>query len=192
MYTPTISLHRRNLRKAICDSFPGENPEKIFKKIAPSRSHVITMYDLEPYCEMGKIPAASLDMIFSPYGVKEVQIALPQFIQFINDDFPNYDTEPHLNPEITQKQKFILSKFLGVLRTKYGTTLSQRWNSALTRNPPNTLNTTLRLSALCHLYQNMNLPFSVSEFVDSLFAFYGAKIEGINFAQFGSLFSAIP
>lgn len=191
MFTPSITLHRRNLRNAICEAFPGETPAAVFKKIARPKSQLITLFDLEPYCQKESIPAAVLETIFAPYGVKDVEISLPQFIQFLNDDFPNYDTDAHINPAITDKQRFILSKFLGFLRIKFGTTLSQRWNSALARNPPNTLNTTLRLSALCHMYESMNLPFTVSEFVDALFAFYGDKIEGITFAQFGDLLTAI-
>ncbi|OHS95635.1 hypothetical protein TRFO_38230 [Tritrichomonas foetus] len=191
MFTPTVTLQRRNLRNAICERFPGMQPSDIFTKIAQPKCKIIFIQDLEEYCKIAEIPAVALDSIFAPYGVKDVQIALPHFITFLNDDFPVHDNTPRLNSELTDKQTFILSKFLGILRTKFGSTLSQRWNSALTRNPPNTLNTTLRLSALCHLYQDMNLPFTSSEFVDALFAFYGEKVEGISFSQFGELFSSI-
>ena len=148
------------------------------------------MDDLERFCEMGNVPAASLDLIFSPYGVKDIQINSQQFTRFFNDDFPIYDSL-HLSKELTERQTFILSKFLNIIRTKFGATLSQRWNSALTRNPPSKLNTTLKLSALCHLFQETNLPFSVSEFVDALFVFYGEKFDEVSFAQFGKLFSTI-
>jgi hypothetical protein len=66
----------------------------------------------------------------------------------------------------------------------------QRWNAAVARNPPNTLKTQLKVSALCRLFENMTLPFSVSDFLDALFLFYEVRVEVTTFAQFRSLLNA--
>ncbi|OHT08063.1 hypothetical protein TRFO_23605 [Tritrichomonas foetus] len=191
MYTPSITKHRKSLRQSICSFYPGVEPATIFRRICPRGSSIIGMADLEPYCEKGSVPACSLEMVFAPYNVKNVQISKNQFIHFMNDDLPRYEKETAKTSSLSKRQNFILTKFIGNLRVKFGSTITQRWTSALSRNPPNTINTSLRVSALCHLFYEMNLPFTVSEFVDSLFAFYGSKIESITFKQFGELFSSI-
>lgn len=193
MYTPGVTRHRKNLRQAICQSFPGKEPEDLFMTICKQNSiQFINMAALEPFCQKASVPAAVLHNIFAPYGTKDVLVTREQWVKFINDDFPDYENTFKAPTQLTDKQSFILTKFLGVLKTKFGATLSARWNSALARNPPNTLNTTLRISALVHLFNVMNLPFSNADFVDAIFAFYGEKVEGISFAQFGQLFDAFP
>ena len=194
MYTPSITRYRKNLRSSICSFFPNEDPAIIFRKICRRGSQVITIPDLEVFCEKVSVPAGCLDKVFAPYKVKNVQISKNQFIQFMYDDLPHEEEAKIIktNENLTKRQIFLLSKFVGNLRTKFGNSTNQRWASALARNPPNTLNTMLRLSALCHLFYEMNLPFTVSEFIDAMFAFYGSKIEAINFMQFQRLFSAFP
>jgi hypothetical protein len=187
MFTPGISRHRKNLRQVIGETFPGD-PDT-FEKVKKPNMQFITMDDLEPYCERISCPAAALENLFAPYHVKALLITQGQWQAFMNDDFPTHPRNP-CPQGLTERQTFILSKFVTSIKTKFGGTLTQRWNAALARNPPNTINTQLKVSALCRLFENTNLPFSVSDFVDALFLFYEVRVEAITFAQFGSLLNA--
>ena len=190
MFTPTITRHRKALRRAICQLQPGKDPKEVFALMCLPTEPVIPFLSLEKPCEIASVPAAALEDLFSLYGCKDAVINEPQFVRFMNDDFPSYET-PKAKYQISDKQSFILSKFLGGIRNKTGSTIAERWNYALSRNPPNASNTTLKISALCRIYSEMVLPFSVSEFIDSLFAFFGEKCEEITFNQFGELFGKI-
>jgi hypothetical protein len=190
MFTPEVTRQRKSLRQAVNNAFPAQSAMATFDQIAQRRAF-ITPEDIEPFCEQILCPAASLEPIFAPYGVRDLLITRDQWVHFMEDDFPQWQM-PLLTPALNDRQTFLLTKFLTNLKTKFGGTLRQRWNAALARNPPNTLNTTLRISALCRLFECTNLPFSVSDFVDSLFAFLGDKVEGITFHQFCDLLNAFP
>jgi hypothetical protein len=191
MFTPATVKLRKDLRQAISDNFPNDSSAVIFDKVRQQKKLYIQMSDLESYCEKVLCPAATLDTIFAPYGVKEMVINKLQWISFLDDDFPVWADGPPPQ-SLTERQFFIVSKFVTHLRTKFGGTVQQRWQSVLARNPPNTLNTELKLSALCQLFVHSTLPFSVNEFVDALFVFFGGKIDSISFAQFGDFLRAFP
>jgi hypothetical protein len=189
MFTPGTSRHRKNLRQAVVEASPGISDT--FDRVKKPNAQFITMDDLEPYCERISCPAAALENVFAPYNVKALMITQGQWKAFMEDDFPVHPR--NACPEgLTDRQTFILSKFVTSIKTKFGGTLSQRWSTALARNPPNAINTQLKVSALCRLFENTNLPFSVSDFVDALFLFYGERVEAITFAQFVSLLNGFP
>ena len=189
MYTPSIQKERRDLRNTITKRYPGQGPQYIFKEIKSEKAPVVTFMAIAQFCDEAQVNSDHLRNIFAPYGVTEPYLTYQQFQTFIYDDFPDYNNSKPFGEKITEKQRFVLLKFVSVLRTKLEASLNQKWNTALSRNPPNALNTTLRTSALCKLYSEMNLPFSVSEFVDAIFAFYDAKLEALTFDQFGQLFT---
>lgn len=189
MYTPETTRERKILRNEINHKFVDVNPINIFKNLQSKLHPVITFSTLQPFCLSADIPLESLPAIFAPYGVNEPYISQQQFIKFFNDDFPDYTKTGYAPGPLNEQQKFILQKFMYILRNKFGSTMNSRWTAALTRNPPNSLNTDLRVSALCRLYSEMNLPFTASEFVDSLFAFYQEKVTSISFDQFTQLFT---
>jgi hypothetical protein len=191
MFTPATVKLRKDLRQAISDTFPTDSAVGIFDKIRQKSKLYIEMNDLETYCEKVLCPAAALEILFAPYGVKDLFINKLQWTAFMDDDFPVWTDGPS-PASLTDRQFFILSKFITHLRTKFGGTVTQRWQAVLARNPPNTLNTELKLSAMCQLFAHTTLPFASSEFVDALFAFFGEKIDGINFAQFGNFLRAFP
>jgi hypothetical protein len=190
MFTPEVTRQRKNLRQAVNDAFPAQAAMATFERIAQRRAF-ISPDDIEPFCEKIRCPAASLENIFAPYGVRSLLITRAQWVAFMQDDFPQWQI-PELGPALNDRQAFLLTKFLASLRTKFGGTLRQRWSAALARNPPNTLNTTLRVSALCRLFECTNLPFAVSDFVDALFVFLGERVEGITFHQFCQFLNAFP
>ena len=189
MFTPAVARLRRNLRQAVVDAFPREEASVVFDKVKQDDTQCIQMADLEKFCETAHCPAAALENVFAPYGVRKMLINKVQWVTFMNDDMCS-DVEGKNSTNLTDRQTFIMGKFIHRLKMKFGVGLSSIWNAAIARNPPNTINTTLRLAAFCHLFHNMNLPFEVTEFVDALFSFYGEKIEGITFEQFEALFHA--
>lgn len=187
MFTPSFARLRKNLRQAVIDEFPNEDANVMFDRIRQDGIQFIQITDLERFCEAAECPASALPNVFAPYGVRQMLIGRPQWLHFINDGLCSdceADKSLKERSNLSERQTFLMNKFVHNMKTKFGNIVSKCWNAALARNPPNTLNTTLRLSALCHLFENMNLPFTVSEFVDSLFTFYGEKIEGITFDQF--------
>jgi hypothetical protein len=188
MFTPNVVRHRNGLRQAVSDEYAGLDSDAIFDRLIPTAAAFIVPGNLERFCEKIECPAACLPSIFAPYGVKDLMITRKQWEAFMAEGLP---TSVAVVPtdHLDEKQYFILCKYVLGLKTKFGDTQASRWAAALARNPPNSLNTTLHLTALCHLYENMNLPFSVAEFIDSLFAFYGERIETLTFDQFGQLFS---
>jgi hypothetical protein len=188
MFTPAVIRQRKNLRQAVNNAFPHQSAKDTFDQIVQRRAF-ITPEDIEPFCEKIRCPAASLENIFAPYGVRNLLITSVQWIKFMQDDFPQWQM-PEVEQGLNDRQTFLLTKFLASFKTKFGGTLRQRWNAALARNPPNTLNTTLRISALCRIFECTNLPFSVSDFVDALFVYFGDKVEGITFHQFCQLLNA--
>jgi hypothetical protein len=190
MFTPVLTRQRKNLRQSVNDAFPGQSAPSTFDRIV-QRCAFLTIDDLETFCEKIKCPAASLENIFAPYGVRNLLITRAQWINFMQDDFPKWPS-PEVPAVLNDRQNFLLSKYTANLKMKFGGTLRRRWNAALARNPPNTLNTVLRVSALCRLFETMNLPFTVNDFVDSLFAFLSVKVEAITFQQFCELFNAFP
>ena len=191
MFTPGTSRHRRNLRQVLNDVFPKTDPEIIFERVKKPRAEFVEINDLEPYCEKANCPAAVLENLFGPYGVKNLLINRSQWINFMKDDFPLYIEKEDLAAEpLNQRQNFILKKFVEGLLTKFGSKMSDKWNAAILRNPPGALNDTLKTTALCKLYENMNLPFSTAEFIDALFLFYGERIDGITRPQFQDLFTS--
>lgn len=191
MYTPGVTRHRRNLRQAINDAFPKIKPEEVFERIKKPKAQFIEMFDLEPYCEKANCPAAVLENVFAPYGSKNVVITQSQWVTFMNDDFTVDFQNCQLSAEpMNQRQTFILRKFVEGMQTKFGYKMSQKWAKALQFNPPEVLNTTLKITALCRLYENMNLPFPTADFIDTLFLFYGDRVEELSKDQFSELFSA--
>lgn len=193
MFTPSFSRLRKNLRQAVIDEFPNQDAGVMFDSIRQDGIQFIQVADLERFCEKAECPASALPNIFAPYGVRQMLIGRPQWSHFINDGLCSdceADKSLKERSQLTERQHFLMNKFVHSMKVKFGNTVYKCWNAALARNPPNTLNTTLRLSALCHLFETMNLPFSVSEFVDSTFTFYGGKIEGITFGQFELLFDS--
>lgn len=188
MYTPEICGLRKNLRQAIISEFPSSSAMQTFEQIKNPEHDFIEMYELERFCEKALCPAAALEHVFAPYGVKSTTISDKQWGSFMNDDFA-FQASQAKTGELNDRQMFILTKFIRTLSWKFGGTMSERWSAVVARNPPNTQNSVLKLSALCSLYQFMNLPFSVSEFVDSLFIFYGKKVDGIDFSEFSRLFN---
>lgn len=191
MFTPGVTRHRKNLRLAINNAFPGVKADEIFDSVKKQGSSFVELYDLEPYCEKVNCPAAVVNSIFTPYGSKNVVITKEQWVAFMNDDFPILTETPAPGvARLDQKQRFLLSKFVAGVEMKFGSSPDQRWRKALARNPPNTVNTALKLSALCHIFECMMLPFTVPDFIDAIFAFFGEKIDSITFDQFGTLFSS--
>lgn len=188
MYTPDICNLRKGLRQAIISEFPTASSIATFEKIKKPEQEFIEMLDLERFCEQALCPASALPNIFAPYGVKGFAISQEKWASFMNDDFA-FHRETSQTSELTERQMFILTKFIRSLSWKFGGTMSDRWGAVVARNPPNTQNSVLKLSALCSLFQFMNLPFTVSEFVDSLFIFYGKKVDGIDFSEFSRLFN---
>jgi hypothetical protein len=183
-YSLQSSRQRKNLRQSVNDAFPGQSAPITFHRIAQRRAF-ITIDDLEPFCEPIKCPAAALENIFAPHGVRNLLITRTQWITFMQDDFPKWPSR-EAPAVLNDRYNFLLSKYPASLKTKLGETLRQRWNAALARNPPNTLSTVLRVSALCCLFENMNLPFSLNDFADNLFVFFGVKIETTHFNSFAS------
>ena len=189
MFTPGVTRHRDNVRQQINDAFPNVKPEDIFERVKKPGSQFIELYDLEPYCEKANCPAAAVQNVFAPYGTKNMLITQAQWVNFMKQGFPLHQDSPVTAP-LDERQRFLLTKFVQSLQIKFGRSMGDKWNAALLRNPPDAVNTSLKLSALCQLFENMNLPFTVSEFIDALFIFYGEKIDSISKVQFGDLFSA--
>lgn len=189
MYTPPIQKERRNLRNTISRRYPGHDPQYIFTEIKSDKAPVVTFMAIAQFCDEAQVNSDHLHEIFAPYGVTEPYLTFQQFQKFLYDDFPDYNNSTPLGEKLTDRQRFLLLKFAAILRTKLEASLIKKWNVALTRNPPNALNTTLRISALCKLFSEMSLPFTVSEFVDAIFVFYDAKLEDITFYQFAQLFA---
>ena len=192
MFTPATERQRKRLRAEITKSFPGSSVKDIFEKIKMPNAPIVTFRTISQWCDRLDINPDNLHNIFGPYGVNEPYLNEEQWRTYMNDDFADYENFVKVGENLTEKQNFILLKFMGVLRTKFGSTMIARWNAALTRNPPNAPNTSLRVSALCRIYQDTNLPFDASEFVDALFAFYDQKMETLTFDQFSQLFTAYP
>ena len=192
MYTPETTRQRKELRNIINKEFPGVKPCALFEKFKMPKAPVISFRTISQWSDKLEINPDNLSNIFAPYGVSEPYLSSQQWEKFLNDDFANYENDVKFGESLTEKQNFILIKFMGVLRTKFGASMISRWNSALTRNPPSAPNTSLRVSALCRIYRDTNLPFDASEFVDAIFAFYNEKMESITFDQFSQLFTAYP
>ena len=192
MFTPKTERQRKELRAAISKSFQGLSPKNIFDKIKLPNAPIVTFRTIAQWCEPLEINPDNLHNIFGPYCGNEPYLNQDQWEKYLNDDFADYENVVKVGEHLTEQQNFILVKFMGVLRTKFGATMTARWNAALSRNPPNAPNTSLRVSAMCRIYQETNLPFDASEFVDALFAFYDEKLETITFDQFSQLFSAYP
>lgn len=192
MFTPKITKERKILRTEIAKTHPGAKPKDIFDILVSDKAPVITFKTIAQYCEKPEIDTDHLMNIFGPYGVNDPFVSLPQWTEFLNDDFADYENGIHYGEHMTEKQNFILLKFMGILRTKFGGSMASRWNAALARNPPNASNTTLRVSALCRIFRDTNLPFNPEEFVEAIFAFYDDKLETLTFNQFSQLFAAYP
>lgn len=189
MFTPAMVRHRKNLRDTVTDTYPNMKPDDVFDRIRKPGSAFIEWMDLEQVCEKANCPAAVLEDLFAPYGTKALVVTKAQWEKFLNEGFPVYKSSGEA-AALCDRHKFLLVKFIMGMKTKFGATIGEQWNASLARNPPNTINTILRISALCHLFQNMNWPFAPGEFVDALFAFYGEKVEELTYAQFSALFNA--
>ena len=192
MFTPITLRQRKALRTQIEKSNLGLKPKQIFDKYKMPKAPVISFRAISEWCKPIDIDPENLNNIFGSYGVTEPYLNLKQWESFMNDDFANYENEERYGQTLSEKQNFILTKFMGVMRTKFGSSMIDRWNHAIKRNPPNDSNVSLRVSSLCRIYQDTNLPFDASDFVDAIFAFYDEKLESLTFDQFSKLFSAYP
>jgi len=190
MFSPILVRYRQDLRETISEEYPGIKAQDIFEIIKHKEAPVITFRTISEYCSKKDIPFAEIKNIFQPYDVNIPVVNLSQWTKFFNDGFPDFSIKTQIKQDVSEKQKFILHKFIHIMNSKFGSSTTLRWNSLIMRNPPNTGNKTLRISALCRLFEDTNLPFDVTEFLDALFAFNGQKSDAVSFEQYVNLFRA--
>ena len=196
-----VAKDRRTLRHEILKDFVGIESRKIVDVIKSPDLPYVTFDDLKPYCQRAKIPFEKLTDIFSLYEVFKKKISPEKFVKFIEDEVTCKTLEKNLNPNLTEDQIRILTEFTEAIKNHRTTaiadeTLSERslvsnmWIFVIRYNPNSNNSKYVRLATLCRIADELNLSFTTEEFIDSIFAFFGGKIDQLDFTQFVHLMEA--
>lgn len=194
----SISVLRTELRKAITQEYGKTDPGTIYESL--KKSDVMRFEDLLDICALANVPEQSLSGIFSAYNVHGTAVTKDKFVTFIQDEVKFGTDARELNTELTKEQTSILSAFVDALCTKRTQAIATRdslsterlkmsnvWVFVVRMNPPGTSEKFVRLATLCRLVDEYNLSFDVESFIDAVFAFFGTKLDQLDFEQFASL-----
>lgn len=179
----TVGL-RSKLRQVISDSVPDCTTPVVYEKLKTNGAQKLTLGDLAPFAESVNIPAEKLPLLLQPYGVTDKQITLASWRSFYEDEF-SYVTKPMPIPQTLNKAQIeILTNFAARLRSRTESKISVQWTYMLARNPTGASSAKIRLSAFCHLVDEMDLAFDHAMLIDALLAFFGKKTTALDFNEF--------
>ena len=198
-----LGAFRRNLRHQILDEFRGYSSEKIYYELKNPDLPCLFLADLQRFCEKGEIPVGIVPKILAPYRVYSNRISLSKFVSFLSDEVTCKLDENPLSNRVNDAHSQILTVFTDAIRSRrtQGNTcyderrtenlqLSSMWVFLIKLNPPGSSDKYVRLATLCKLVDYYNLSFSVEEFIDAVFAFFGEKLDKLDFEQFALLMQA--
>ena len=112
-----VGKDRKLLRHEILKDFAGIESKKIFEALKQEELPFITFDDLKPYYERCKLSREKLNDIFSVYNVFVQKISPKKFISFLEDEVTCKMLEENINPNLTENQLKILTKFVEGLKT---------------------------------------------------------------------------
>ena len=180
MYKPRSAQYRQKLRSLIEDKYPGKSVDEIFDLLKAEGEDYLSNERFESFFEEAGIPAEEKGNVYGPYGIKENGITRKQFEEFFaHDFFPKNNTKPCTDP--------ILTQFVAILVQRAGTKFSSLWEYCVKWNPTGSDPKSLRVSALCHIYETCTMTQPVEEFINALFSFIGSKVSSITTEQFQQL-----
>lgn len=197
----SVSVLRTELRKAIAQEYGNTDPAIIYEKL--KASDVMRFEDLKDICATAKVPEWALSGIFSAYNVHGNAVTKDKFITFIQDEVKFEAGTSALNSDLSKEHASILSTFVEALCTKRTQAIAIRdslsterlkmsnvWVFVIRMNPPGTSEKFVRLATLCRLVDEYNLSFDIESFIDAIFAFFGTKLDQLDFEQFSALIRA--
>lgn len=203
MATKETDRCRKVLREEIRSKFQGIPPRKIFKSLLPEGYNFLPFEIFYPFCEVKRIPKSELPLIFAKYNIFTPRVFEEKFIIFLEDEVDFTNRQITLDLSLETKQ--ILSRFSECLRSRRlqsappykqrpgdsicneRPSVAAEWVYARTYNPEGAGPRVIRLSALCKICDEARLRFSLDDFIDSIFEFFGQKIDELTFEQFALL-----
>jgi len=200
-----VASYRRTLRHEILKAFPGVALKDVSAKLRAPGQDCIRFADLAPYCCSATIPAAALPGIFSAYKVYVDRISEAKFINFLQDEVRFKLDQLPSSPNLSESQTAALRSFASIMKSRKthdyraggpsqrGSTpyqLSYLWSYLTKLNSVQTDEKHVRVATLCRLAAELEIPVTAEEFIDALFAFYGRKLDQIDFNEFVRLMEA--
>ena len=188
MFNPSAIEERKLLRNTITTSLPNKTAHELFDILKEEGKDYISFKSIIFYSKIAEIPTQHLPALLYPYGVRKNYLTESQFTNFINDDLP-------IN--VVQKKSMskyyynILYQYITRFRYKNTCKVHDMWQYAINMNEHDSLyDNHVTIYALCRIYQGMNLPYSLHEFVEGLYLFYGKKFNTLGFQEFTQLIQA--
>jgi hypothetical protein len=203
-----IANHRRSLRHAILKEFPGADLLDIVQRIKSPEKKRIHFSDLERFCNSANIPPTSLPGIFSAYHVFINRMSVDRFTKFLRDEVICKEDVLPLSPTLLDHQISALNQFVYIVKSRKTRgylpqiresahtvsferfQLSTTWSALLKLNTGSPTISFIRLATMCRLAAEFELGISTEDFIDAIFAFYGRKLDQINFSEYAQLMEA--
>ena len=145
----------------------------------------MTFEELKRYCALAKIPFESLEPMLAPYGARGVtHLSKKQFVSFFEDEI--YTSQPvFLLPRtVTKPQAKLLKHIIDSVKKRTEPRLYQMWIFMIKYNPQGSDQNVLRVASICRMAVELEMIDSPKELVSAIFAFFGQKLESINYDQF--------
>jgi hypothetical protein len=198
-----VAGYRRSLRHAILDQFIGQSSKSIYIQLKDPSLPVLFLRDLEQFCGPANVPISALPSIFSCYDVFTRRLSEEKFTIFLQDEVTCKGPQCRLSPELTEDQLKVLTEFAAAMKnrrtqaywTKDGLSserllASSVWIALVRANPPGSGTKYVRLATLCRLADDLDLGIDIEDFISSLFLFFGAKTDRLDFTQFTQFMEA--
>lgn len=177
---------RNKLRKCITDTLPGLTTDNIYTKLKGYDVN-LTQKDLIPFCKAVQIPVDLLPNLLSPYGIRENRISRQNWKLFFEDEFCTSFPVLPIPPNLNSEQVDILTKFANSIRSRTEQSIASQWIFVADRNPTGSPPARLRLSAFCHIVEELDLVLEQTELIDAILTFYGKKLDELDYIQFAQL-----
>ena len=183
-----IAGYRRRLRHEILEKFQGIALEQVYEAIRNKEAPAMVIDDLKCFCDAAGIPVENLPAILAPYRVSAQRISLDKFKSFLDDEVLCKGEVADLTSRVTDEQAEILASFTSAVRTR--SARANAWVQLVRLNQPGVSDRHIRLATLCRLVDDYNLSFSIDSFIDAVFAFFGEKLDELDYDQFTALLQA--
>jgi hypothetical protein len=177
---------RQKLRQVISNSLPGLSTSEVYQRLKTPFGEFLSQGDLFPFCDAVKIERGNLPMLLSPYGVFNNGISYTHWKAFYEDQFCCSERVIPIPPSVTEDHQVILRRFANAIRARCQRDLPGQWQLIAQRNPSGTHPGQMRLSAICHMVDELSLAFDPTALIDALLTFFGRQLEFLNFTQFTS------
>ena len=185
MYSGQTVEDRKKLRQILADKFPCQTTETIYSNLIQKNATFLTFEDLKKYCALAKIPFESLGPMMAPYGARGVTyMSKKQFVSFFEDEL--YTSQPvFLLPKtVTAQQAKLLKHIVDSVKKRTEPKFYQMWVFIIKYNPQGCDPNEIRVASICRMAVELEMVDNPKDVVAALFAFFGKKIEAINYDQF--------